>query len=100
MKIPELVVQLSYEYNVFVACTEKAIFFLDKAEKYNSFWWEKFVALGGWKMVLIDEDEFSEWKTMGDSVLHIELRRWAGNMPLQFEHVGKTCFNLFRTFFE
>lgn len=76
-------VQLSYKYNVLVACTEKAIFFLEKAQNYNLFWWEKFIEMGGWKMVLIDEDEFSEWTSVGDSVVHIELRRWAGNMLLQ-----------------
>ena len=73
-------VTLSHEYNVYIACTEKAVFFLGKAEKYNSVWWEKFLAIDGWNKVLIDDDEFSEWETVGDSVLHIELRRWAGKV--------------------
>lgn len=39
-----------------------------------------------------DEDEWSTWKKIGDSVLHIELRRWADIMviaPLSANTLGK-----------
>lgn len=39
-----------------------------------------------------DEDEWSTWKRIGDSVLHIELRRWADIMviaPLSANTLGK-----------
>lgn len=39
-----------------------------------------------------DEDEWSSWKKLGDSVLHIELRRWADIMviaPLSANTLGK-----------
>lgn len=39
-----------------------------------------------------DEDEWSTWSKIGDSVLHIELRRWADIMviaPLSANTLGK-----------
>lgn len=39
-----------------------------------------------------DEDEWSSWNKIGDSVLHIELRRWADIMiiaPLSANTLGK-----------
>lgn len=39
-----------------------------------------------------DDDEWSTWKKIGDSVLHIELRRWADIMviaPLSANTLGK-----------
>lgn len=52
-----------------------------------------------------DEDEWSSWKKIGDSVLHIELRQWADIMviaPLSANTLGKVtifpgdgCLNLF-----
>lgn len=39
-----------------------------------------------------DEDEWSSWSKIGDSVLHIELRRWADIMiiaPLSANTLGK-----------
>lgn len=42
-----------------------------------------------------DEDEWSSWKKIGDSVLHIELRRWADILviaPLSANTLGKVIF--------
>ncbi|KAL0326294.1 UNVERIFIED_CONTAM: putative phosphopantothenoylcysteine decarboxylase [Sesamum radiatum] len=44
-----------------------------------------------------DEDEWSMWKKIGDSVLHIELRRWADIMviaPLSANTLGKIAGGL------
>ncbi|XP_065871846.1 phosphopantothenoylcysteine decarboxylase-like [Euphorbia lathyris] len=44
-----------------------------------------------------DEDEWSSWKKIGDSVLHIELRRWADIMviaPLSANTLGKIAGGL------
>ncbi|KAI4316416.1 hypothetical protein L6164_024397 [Bauhinia variegata] len=44
-----------------------------------------------------DEDEWSSWKKLGDSVLHIELRRWADIMiiaPLSANTLGKIAGGL------
>lgn len=42
-----------------------------------------------------DDDEWSTWNKVGDSVLHIELRRWADIMviaPLSANTLGKVIF--------
>ncbi|KAJ8452799.1 hypothetical protein Cgig2_014562 [Carnegiea gigantea] len=44
-----------------------------------------------------DEDEWTSWKKIGDSVLHIELRRWADIMviaPLSANTLGKIAGGL------
>lgn len=52
-----------------------------------------------------DEEEWSTWKKIGDSVLHIELRRWADIMviaPLSANTLGKVMYHstvLFLIFF-
>lgn len=41
-----------------------------------------------------DDDEWSSWSKIGDSVLHIELRRWADIMviaPLSANTLAKVC---------
>ena len=41
-----------------------------------------------------DQDEWDTWKTMGDDVLHIELRKWANVFviaPLDANSMGKIC---------
>lgn len=43
-----------------------------------------------------DEEEWSTWKKIGDSVLHIELRRWADIMviaPLSANTLGKVMYH-------
>lgn len=44
-----------------------------------------------------DEDEWSSWKIIGDSVLHIELRKWADIMviaPLSANTLGKVKISI------
>lgn len=112
LKVPELVVELSELFDVMVACTGNASFFLEKSMTYNPDAWNKFELLGGWNLVLKDEDgeqnihvmyscscrstfihrcalsyqytEWNMWNMIGNSVLHIEMRRWADVM-------GKWC---------
>ncbi|OVA20514.1 Flavoprotein [Macleaya cordata] len=48
-------------------------------------------------VIYTDEDEWSSWKKIGDSVLHIELRKWADIMviaPLSANTLGKIAGGL------
>lgn len=56
LKVPELVVELSEYFDVMVACTGNSCFFLEKSMTYNPDAWNKFELLGGWNLVLKDED--------------------------------------------
>jgi phosphopantothenoylcysteine decarboxylase len=50
----------------------------------------------GYRM-LTDKDEWQQWQTLGDSVLHIELRKWADLMlvaPLDANTLGKLANGL------
>lgn len=45
-----------------------------------------------------DDNEWSSWKKLGDSVLHIELRKWADIMviaPLSANTLGKVITDVF-----
>jgi phosphopantothenoylcysteine decarboxylase len=77
LKIPELVAELSATFEIMIICTANSCFFLEKSEVYNESAWLKFEAAGGWNLVLKDEDEWQMWSSIGHSVLHIEVRRWA-----------------------
>ncbi|KAJ1432808.1 flavoprotein [Ochromonadaceae sp. CCMP2298] len=77
LKIPELVAELSPHFEIMIICTTNSSFFLEKSELYNEQAWKKFEAAGGWNLVLKDEDEWQMWNSIGHSVLHIEVRRWA-----------------------
>lgn len=78
LKVPELAVELmKRDFNVLIVCSEKAKFFLDKAEDYNPLVWAEFIRLGGYSMLLQDADEWGMWEKIGNVVLHIELRKWA-----------------------
>jgi len=77
LKVPELVAELSPHFEIMILCTQNACFFLERAENYNPESWKKFELAGGWHLVLKDEDEWQMWNSIGHSVLHIEVRRWA-----------------------
>jgi len=51
--------------------------FLDRAESYNPEMWHRFKCIGGKSLIISDESEWETWNRIGDSVVHIELRRWA-----------------------
>eukprot|EP01038_Epipyxis_sp_PR26KG_P007820 gene7820-10622_t len=76
VKIPILYLSLSQQFDVRIVCTEKAKYFIDKAISYNEDAYKQFVLRGGLKHIFLDDDEW-QWSSKGDSVLHIELRRWA-----------------------
>jgi phosphopantothenoylcysteine decarboxylase len=96
VKGPELACRLSTELDadVTVLLTRAGRHFWELAETYDPFHWERFKNLqkeaeeeasasstaGVVKskiVVYYAEDEWSEWKSLGDPVLHIELRNWA-----------------------
>lgn len=87
VKVPELAVELSKSFNIYLVCTEKGKLFLEKAQGYNSTAWKEFISIGGWHRILTDEDEFSTYEKIGDKVLHIELRRWAGTIQIQINSI-------------
>lgn len=67
VKIPLIVEKLkSANVEVQVVATQASLHFFDKAEVERS-------GTNVWE----DADEWSDWKKIGDPILHIELRRWA-----------------------
>ncbi|KAF4348976.1 hypothetical protein F8388_010022 [Cannabis sativa] len=65
--------------------TKASLHFIDKASLPNGL------------VLYTDEDEWSSWKQIGDSVLHIELRRWADIMviaPLSANTLAKIAGGL------
>lgn len=70
VKIPNIVSELRADGNieVQVVATDASLHFFDKAavEKENP-----------GVTVWTDHDEWSDWRKIGDPILHIELRRWA-----------------------
>ena len=78
LKIPKIVSELIDEgFDVKVVLTSSASFFFHKSEAYNRSDWVRFTKRGGMDMVYFDDDEWSCWNTVGNPVLHIELRKWA-----------------------
>ncbi len=77
VKVPELALKLSKTYNVVIVCSKNALFFLNKAETYNPAIWFEFLEIGGYDLTIQDEDEWNVWNSIGDPVLHIEIRKWA-----------------------
>lgn len=78
LKIPELAVALSRDFDVLIVCTRYGEYFLMRASDYNDEPTQQFEALSsGKKLLFKDADEWSRWNHIGDEVLHIELRRWA-----------------------
>jgi len=77
VKIPELVVELNQFAIVRIVATKSALHFLHKSREYNEDIWKSFELLGGLELVSIDEHEWSSWNNMNDSVLHIDMCKWA-----------------------
>ncbi|GKY94134.1 hypothetical protein MPSEU_000379500 [Mayamaea pseudoterrestris] len=82
VKAPELAVRLvqhARPCRVRILLTKGGSRFWDKARDYNPTAWEelrKEIVKG--KVELLDAyKELHEWNTLGDSVLHIDLRNWA-----------------------
>lgn len=65
LKIPELVADLSLHFDVMIICTNSAGFFLERSSLYNEDAWRRFELVGGWNLVLKDEDEWQMWNTIG-----------------------------------
>ena len=65
LKFATLAQGLSEWAEVRAICTKSALHFIDRT------------AMPASVKVYTDEDEWSSWTKVGDSVLHIELRKWA-----------------------
>ncbi|KAG5473141.1 hypothetical protein CUR178_03059 [Leishmania enriettii] len=82
--------QLSTERcNIRIAATKAAFHFLRRAQPSNT----------GipFQSIITDEQEWSEWQAMNDSVVHIELRRWADLVviaPLDANTLAKVATGL------
>jgi phosphopantothenoylcysteine decarboxylase len=78
VKVPEIVSEIATFADVrFICSSNAALHFLHASKKYNSAKWSRFMDVGGWDLMVTDEDEWASWSSLGDTVLHIELRRWA-----------------------
>lgn len=83
VKVPEIVSSLinDHKYNVIlIGSSDKAFHFLNRSKEYNSEAWNDFESVAGTNgsnLLVTEEDEWTMWNHMGDSVLHIELRKWA-----------------------
>lgn len=62
--------------------TGPAEHFWARSQAYAPAAWEAFQALSAQILVLRDADEWAAWDTLGDAVVHIELREWADALVL------------------
>lgn len=79
VKVPELLTKMvgMGNINVRLLCSSKAAYhFLDRSKTYNPTYYNEFIKLGGYNLI-IDEDDEWNWGQIGDPIMHIELRRWA-----------------------
>jgi len=79
VKIPEIVTKIAAlgRVKIRILCSSKAAYhFLEKSKEYNNKYYNKFIKLGGYNLIIDDDDEWA-WSKIGDPVLHIELRKWA-----------------------
>uniref|UniRef100_A0A7S0L099 Flavoprotein domain-containing protein n=1 Tax=Asterionellopsis glacialis TaxID=33640 RepID=A0A7S0L099_9STRA len=88
IKGPEIVVKLlsTQQYNIQVLLSEGGHHFWKKAPEYDSTYWSRFQSYmnndnddsdDNYLKIHTAQDEWKNWNSMGDSVLHIELRNWA-----------------------
>jgi phosphopantothenoylcysteine decarboxylase len=77
LKLPELAVLLSHDYEILIVMTNHAKDFLNKAKEYNESIWNEFLEIDGLNLLFDDNDEWALWNRLGDPVLHIELTKWA-----------------------
>ncbi|ETV96286.1 hypothetical protein, variant [Aphanomyces invadans] len=95
VKIPALAVQLAAVADVRILVTKAATFFLDMAAAYDPVAHAAFDALA--LPILHDDDEWSAWSSLGDPVLHIQLRDWADVLciaPLSANTMAKLAHGL------
>jgi phosphopantothenoylcysteine decarboxylase len=79
LKIPELVtkiIELGHIKIRLIGSGKSANHFLKRSKKYNPHYYEEFLKLGGYDLIIDEKDEWN-WNQIGDPVLHIELRKWA-----------------------
>lgn len=79
LKIPELITKIVAlgRIKIRVVCSSKAAYhFLERSKTYNLHYYNEFIKLGGYDLIIDEYDEWA-WNQIGDPVLHIELRKWA-----------------------
>jgi phosphopantothenoylcysteine decarboxylase len=80
IKIPELCVSLLSLGNIeliIVGSGDAALHFLTRSQRYNPTYGDRFIKEKCEELMVYDSDEWNMWESMGDPVLHIELRKWA-----------------------
>eukprot|EP00934_Nitzschia_sp_Nitz4_P001973 Nitzschia sp. Nitz4//scaffold12_size214221//84508//85179//NITZ4_001498-RA/size214221-processed-gene-0.155-mRNA-1//-1//CDS//3329535014//1973//frame0 len=81
VKAPEIAVKLAIESkaNVRVLLSQGGSHFWNLAATYDAQSWERWQQLAkqGLVTVIGPDEEWKEWKKLGDPVLHIDLRDWA-----------------------
>ncbi|CAN0419932.1 unnamed protein product [Pylaiella littoralis] len=97
VKASQLVIMLANVAEVKLLVTEASRHFLDRSEAYNREAHAAFCALDPPVRVLGDADEWGAWDSLGDPVLHIELRHWADMLlvaPLSANTMAKLANGL------
>jgi phosphopantothenoylcysteine decarboxylase len=112
VKVPEIAVRLVEEVGnlqVTIVLTRGGLTFWNQAQAYNLHYWNRLQCYLGRApsedgttdrneiSVLDSEDEWRSWKTLGDPVLHIELREWADVLllcPLSAHTLAKISHGL------
>jgi phosphopantothenoylcysteine decarboxylase len=85
IKAKEIYEGLCTRYNVRIVATGSALKFLRTIDGFDP------------AIVFRDDDEWDEWKRVGDAVLHIDLRRWADVLviaPLSANSLAKIANGL------
>lgn len=78
LKVPEIYNRLLPFANVrLISSGTSADYFLQRSSSYQPIEWGTFKNHGGPNQILRDVDEWSNWDSLGDHVVHIELRKWA-----------------------
>ena len=96
LKIPEIVTKIISLGPVeirLIGSSKAANHFLKRSKKYNPHYYEKFMKLGGYDLIIEESDEWS-WNQIGDPVIHIELRKWADLIliaPASADLIAKTA---------
>jgi phosphopantothenoylcysteine decarboxylase len=78
VKIPKLTLTLldSKKFRLKIVLTKNALYFWERSKFYDPVNHEKIKKLEK-SIVIMDDDEWDLWRSVGDDILHIDLRKWA-----------------------
>ena len=98
VKLPEIALKLLENAEIrLIGSSEQAFHFLNRCKCYNSTIWSNFIDKGCSSLIIYDSDEWNEWNKLGDTVLHIELRKWADVIliaPASGDFISKASIGL------